>query len=96
MAGGVALNCVANSKIDDTGLFDQIWVQPASGDAGGSVGAAYAAFHIWNHQPRIISIPDAMKAALLGPEYLDKDIMNAVRRYDAAYEYFSDFKGSVR
>jgi carbamoyltransferase len=91
MAGGVALNCVANSKINDTGLFDQIWVQPASGDAGGSVGAAYAAYHIWNHQPRIISMPDAMKAAFLGPEYLDKDILNAVRRYDATYEYFSDF-----
>ena len=92
MAGGVALNCVANSKIFETGLFDQIWIQPAAGDAGGSVGAAYAAFHIWKAQPRIISSPDAMKAAFLGPEYSDKDIMNTVRQHDAIYDYYPDFE----
>ena len=91
MAGGVALNCVANSKIAGNSLFDEIWVQPASGDAGGSVGSAYAAFHIWNQTPRIISFPDSMKAAFLGPEYGDKEIMNLVRKYDPVFKYYSDF-----
>jgi carbamoyltransferase len=91
MAGGVALNCVANSKIAEAGLFEQIWIQPASGDAGGSVGSAYAAFHIWNKNPRIISYPDAMKAAFLGPEYGDKEILNIIRKYDLVFKYYSDF-----
>jgi carbamoyltransferase len=93
MAGGVALNCVANSKIAETGLFEQIWIQPASGDAGGSVGSAYAAFHIWNGNPRIISYPDAMKSAFLGPEYGDNEILKIIRKYGLVYKYYSDFNG---
>ena len=91
MAGGVALNCVANSKIADTGLFEEIWIQPASGDAGGAVGSAYAAFHIWNKAPRMISYPDAMKAAFLGPEYGEKEILKIIRKYGMVFTYYADF-----
>jgi carbamoyltransferase len=91
MAGGVALNCVANSKIAENDLFDEIWVQPASGDAGGSVGSAYSAYYIWNQNQRIISFPDSMKAAFLGPEYGDKEIMNLIRKYGSVFKYYSDF-----
>ena len=91
MAGGVALNCVANSKIADTGLFEEIWIQPASGDAGGAVGSAYAAFHIWNKAPRMISYPDAMKAAFLGPEYGEKEILKIIRKYGMVFTCYADF-----
>lgn len=91
MAGGVALNCVANSKIAGTGLFEKIWIQPASGDAGGAVGSAYAAFHIANKAPRLISYPDAMKAAFLGPEYGDNEILKIIRKYDMVFKYYADF-----
>jgi carbamoyltransferase len=91
MAGGVALNCVANSKIAETGLFEEIWIQPASGDAGGSVGSAYAAFYIWHKSPRLISYPDAMKAAFLGPEYGDKEILKIIQKYDMVFEHHADF-----
>ena len=91
MAGGVALNCVSNSKIADTGLFDEIWIQPASGDAGGAVGSAFAAFHIWNKSPRMISHPDAMKAAFLGPEYGDKEILKIIRKYQMVFKCYADF-----
>ena len=91
MAGGVALNCVANSKIADTGLFEEIWIQPASGDAGGAVGSAYAAFHIWNKAPRMISYPDAMKAAFLGPEFGEKEILKIIRKYGMVFTYYADF-----
>ena len=67
LAGGVALNCVANGKILEAGLFDDIWIQPAAGDAGGAVGAAYAVWHIHRgHEPRTEPEPccDAMSGAL--------------------------------
>jgi carbamoyltransferase len=91
MAGGVALNCVANSKIAAAGIFDDIWIQPASGDAGGALGAALAAFHIGEGQPRIIRQPDKMGGALLGPSFQESDILHLIRRYDAPHEYFADF-----
>jgi carbamoyltransferase len=70
MAGGVALNCVANGKIIQSGLFDDIWVQPASGDAGGALGAALAAWHIWKKGERtLIPGKDAMDGAYLGPDH---------------------------
>ena len=55
LAGGVALNCVANGKLQNSNLFDNIWIQPAAGDAGGSVGAALAAWHIYYNEPRKVS-----------------------------------------
>lgn len=77
MAGGVALNCVANGKLLRTGLFDNIWVQPAAGDAGGAVGAAFIAYH---HHLKKPSVPkngrDKQKASYLGPEYSNDEILN--------------------
>lgn len=92
MAGGVALNCVANSKIANADLFDNIWIQPAAGDAGGALGAAYAAHHIWaGGQKKTIESSDSMKGAYLGPQYADKDIFKMIRKYEAAYFHFENF-----
>lgn len=92
MAGGVALNSVANGKLLKTGLFNDIWVQPASGDAGGALGAAYIGWHIWLGKDRMpCTNPDAMKGAYLGPEYSSHDIEVAARRYDGRYSYYNNF-----
>jgi carbamoyltransferase len=69
LAGGVALNCVANGKILRDGKFDEIWVQPAAGDAGGAVGAALSAYHLFNGKPRTAAASDGMSGAFLGPEF---------------------------
>ena len=76
LAGGVALNCVANGKLLKEGIFDNIWIQPAAGDAGGSVGAALAAYHLMLKRPRRLSPgqQDAMKGGYLGPSYAQADI----------------------
>jgi carbamoyltransferase len=75
MAGGVALNCVANGKLLREGIFDDIWVQPAAGDAGGAVGAALATWHNELGNERVLSgSGDAMQGALLGPEFSDDQI----------------------
>ena len=75
LAGGVALNCVANGKLLRGNVFDNIWVQPAAGDAGGAVGAAYAAYHGFMGQPRKLNgHMDGMAGSYLGPEYTDDEI----------------------
>lgn len=75
LAGGVALNCVANGKLLRENLFDGIWVQPAAGDAGGAVGAAYAAYHGYLGQGRKLNGSlDGMTGSYLGPEYSDDEI----------------------
>jgi carbamoyltransferase len=76
MAGGVALNCVANGKILKEGIFDNVWIQPAAGDAGGAVGAALAAYYLSKEQPRLPSNNggDGMSGAYLGPEYAQGEI----------------------
>jgi carbamoyltransferase len=87
LAGGVALNCVANGKILRDGKFDKIWIQPAAGDAGGALGAALAACHLYKGQPRSInSSGDGMKGAYLGPEFSQAEIE---RRLEAAGAAFS-------
>jgi carbamoyltransferase len=91
MAGGVALNCVANSKIQEAGIFDAIWIQPAAGDAGGALGAALAAFHIGHQQERTPTPGDAMQHAYLGPEYTDKEILNVARKFNAPFHRFEKF-----
>ena len=92
MAGGVALNSVANGKLLKSGLFKDIWIQPAAGDAGGALGAAYLGYYIWKNEKRIIADdPDAMKGSYLGPEYGDKEIVGVIRKYNAEYERYSDF-----
>lgn len=92
MAGGVALNCVANNKIRAAGIFEDIWIQPAAGDAGGALGAAYAAYHIGMEQARIF-FPgdDVMQGAFLGPAYGDADIRKLQARYAAVAVHEPDF-----
>ena len=88
LAGGVALNCVSNGKLLKSGIFDDIWIQPAAGDAGGALGAAYAAWHIWMGKARkIVTGKDAMKGAYLGPEFSDSDIEKVARRNNARFHY---------
>jgi carbamoyltransferase len=74
LAGGVALNCVANGKVLRDGKFDSIWIQPAAGDAGGAVGAALAAYHQFRGQPRTVGNTDGMSGAFLGPEFSQAEI----------------------
>lgn len=74
LAGGVALNCVANGLIKKEKIFEDLWIQPAAGDAGGALGAALAAFHLHLGQARTESPKDQMKGALLGPEFSDTEI----------------------
>ncbi len=74
LAGGVALNCVANGKILKKNIFKNIWVQPAAGDAGGSLGAALAMWYIEENNKRIVNKNDDMNGSFLGPEYSQNDI----------------------
>lgn len=80
MAGGVALNCVANTRLLRTGLFRDIWVQPAAGDAGGALGAALHAAHNFFDLPRPAPSRDAMRAALLGPAYSSAEVEAFIRQ----------------
>jgi carbamoyltransferase len=74
LAGGVALNCVANGKVLRDGSFENIWIQPAAGDAGGAVGSALAAFHLFEGQPRKTNGADGMSGAYLGPSFAQAEI----------------------
>jgi len=97
MAGGVALNSVANGKLLATGIFDDIWIQPAAGDAGGALGAAYAGWYIWKGKERKVDpTTDSMKGAYLGPEFGDNDIKKVIRKYNAKYQYFEDFEELIK
>ena len=91
LAGGVALNCVANGKLLAKDIFEKIWIQPAAGDAGGSLGAAYAVWHISQDQKRASSDKDAMKGAYLGPEFSAKDVQKLKNRFNAEFTHFDDF-----
>ena len=79
LAGGVALNSVANGKLIDSGIFDEVFIQPAAGDAGGAVGAALATYHIFEGKERTAIRPDAMSGSLLGSEYSDAEIEAALK-----------------
>lgn len=85
LAGGVALNCVANSKIKELNLFEQIWIQPAAGDAGGAIGAAlYDYYQVYSYKINKNKF-DFMKGSLLGPEYTNDDAVNILKAYGATY-----------
>ena len=86
LAGGVALNCVANGKILKEKIFDNIWIQPAAGDAGGSLGAALALWHIEQNNPRKVNLTDDMQGSFLGPEYTQKEIEEQLERIGAKYK----------
>ncbi len=87
LAGGVALNCVANGKLLEKKIFDKIWIQPAAGDAGGSLGAGLALWHNELNQPRIVNPNDDMDGSYLGPEYKDEQIRKILDEIGAEYEF---------
>lgn len=92
MAGGVALNCVANGKLEKENIFENIFIQPASGDAGGAPGAALAAYHIYFQKERIVAKGmDGMSGSYLGPEFTSQDIKLAAKKYKAHYTYYENF-----
>ena len=90
LAGGVALNCVANGKILENKIFDKVWVQPAAGDAGGSLGAALAFWHLEKNKERKISSTDDMKGSYLGPNYSDEEINNILNKIGAKFEILDE------
>jgi carbamoyltransferase len=93
MAGGVALNCVANGRILKKNIFKDIFVQPAAGDAGGALGAAQIVYYMFYDQKRnILDGSDIMQGAYLGPYYSDKEILLILKKYKAAYHNHNCFK----
>ncbi len=89
LAGGVALNCVANGKILRDGAFKNVWIQPAAGDAGGALGAALAAWHTEFGQPRVASSADAMRGAYLGSGFNEQQIEQELTSAGAVYTKLS-------
>ncbi|HEY1080567.1 MAG TPA: carbamoyltransferase [Bdellovibrio sp.] len=90
LAGGVALNCVANGLLVREKIFENIWVQPAAGDSGGALGAALASYYLQHHHPRNVQKTDSMKAALLGPSYSDTEILEVLERCKVSYQRLDD------
>lgn len=91
LAGGVALNCVANGKVVRDGKFKRIWIQPAAGDAGGALGAALAAYHVYNNGPRHgVPAPDGMSGAYLGPDYGDNESAKRLAAAGARFARLDD------
>jgi carbamoyltransferase len=91
LAGGVALNCVANGKIVRDGKFDEVWVQPAAGDAGGALGAALAAYHLYLDQPRLpLNTLDAMQGCYLGPGFAQDEIERRLAACGAVFEVLDE------
>ena len=90
LAGGVALNCVANGKLIKEKIFDNIWVQPAAGDAGGSLGATLALWHIEQKKERKINNKDSMQGSYLGPIYSQTQIENDLKNLGAKFYVLSD------
>jgi carbamoyltransferase len=92
LAGGVALNCVANGKLLKSGIFREMYIQPAAGDAGGAVGAAQLAnFMYFEEERKINPETDSMQGSFLGPEYSDKEVISAFRKHKANYRNIEDF-----
>ena len=90
LAGGVALNCVANGKILQNGKFQNIWIQPAAGDAGGSLGAALGLWHLELKKNRTINSNDSMNGSYLGPEYSQDEIEKKLKEIGANFEVLDD------
>ena len=92
LSGGVALNCVANGKIDELNIFEKIYIQPASGDAGGSLGAALAINHMYFNKSRYFNDEyDLMNGSYLGPYFSKKEILIMNKSFKANFEYFESF-----
>jgi len=91
LAGGVALNCVANGILLREKIFDNIWIQPAAGDAGGALGAALSTWYLHHNKERVVSTErDAMKGAYLGPEFTDNEIENELTNCGANFKKLSE------
>ncbi len=90
LAGGVALNCVANGKLLQEKIFDDIWIQPASGDAGSALGAALVGWHQHQEQERIVNTNDSMKGTYLGPEFSNEEITQYLNQINAPFHTHSD------
>ncbi len=90
LAGGVALNCVANGKLLREGPFEDLWIQPAAGDAGGALGAALFVWHQLLDRPRAVGARDSQKGSLLGPSFTDEQIKAVLDRIGARYRRLDD------
>ena len=90
LAGGVALNCVANGKIINEKIFDNVWIQPAAGDAGGSLGAALAVWHLELDMDRVVSGTDKMFGSFLGPKFSQNDVETRLKNINAKFSVLSD------
>ena len=90
LAGGVALNCVANGKLLEKKIFDDIWIQPASGDAGSALGAALIGWHQYLNKTRKVSLRDSMKGTYLGCDFSNEEIINYLRKINAPFETYQD------
>ena len=90
MAGGVALNCVANGKIVKEKIFENVWIQPAAGDAGGALGAALGLWHKEFKKERLLPFEDKMKGSYLGPEFSNSEIESVLKEVGANYNKFSE------
>ena len=90
LSGGVALNCVANGKLLQEKIFDDIWIQPASGDAGSAIGAALVGWHKYQKKERIVNKNDSMKGTYLGPEFSNKEITKYLEQINAPFYTQSD------
>ena len=90
LAGGVALNCVANGKLVEKKIFDKIWIQPASGDSGSALGASLIAWYDYHNNTRFINPKDSMKGAYLGCEFSNTEITNYLNKINAPYYTFED------
>jgi carbamoyltransferase len=94
LAGGVALNCVANGKLQNAKIFKNVYIQPAAGDAGGALGAALVGEYIYFGQERKVDTNaiDSMKGSYLGPEFSDVDTRLMSKRYNAVYTHYENFE----
>lgn len=90
LAGGVALNCVANGKLLRSGLFKDVWIQPAAGDAGGALGAALATHHLMLKRPRKAAHADSMRGAYLGPDFAQEDIEARLSKAGACFSTLNE------
>ena len=90
LAGGVALNCVANGKLLRNGPFDEVWIQPAAGDAGGALGAATFVWHQLLDEPRDNGGKDVQSGSLLGPQYSNEEIQTYLDSVGAVYHFYED------
>lgn len=90
MAGGTALNCVVNGKLLKEEIFENIWIQPAAGDAGGALGAAYYAYYNIFHRLRQVKLPDAQRGSYLGPAFSEDEIVSYLAQEGCRYKDYSD------